>query len=111
MFTFNKDVELEDLGGGLSRKVMSYSDNIMTVEVYFETGTVAPMHNHPHEQLTYVKSGKFEFTVGEDTRIVEEGDTIYKVPNIMHGCKCIEKGVLIDNFTPMRKDFLETKGY
>ena len=111
MFTFNRDVELEDLGGGLSRKVMSYSDNIMTVEVHFEAGTVAPMHNHPHEQLTYVKSGKFEFTVGDETKTVVEGDTIYKVPNIMHGCKCIEKGVLIDNFTPMRKDFLETKGY
>jgi quercetin dioxygenase-like cupin family protein len=111
MFTFNRDVELEDLGGGLSRKVMSYSDNIMTVEVHFETGTVAPMHQHPHEQLTYVKSGKFEFTVGDETKTVTEGDTIYKVPNIMHGCVCVEKGVLIDNFTPMRKDFLETKGY
>jgi len=107
MFTFNRDVELEDLGGGLSRKVMSYSDNIMTVEVHFESGTVAPMHKHPHEQLTYVKSGKFEFTVGDETKTVTEGDTIYKVPNIMHGCVCVEKGVLIDNFTPVRKDFLK----
>ncbi|CAM3186167.1 cupin domain-containing protein [Vibrio rarus] len=106
MFVYNKDVVIEDLGGGLSRKVLAYSENMMTCEVYFETGTVAAMHNHPHEQLTYVVSGKFEFTVGDDTQIVVAGDTIYKEPNIMHGAKCLEKGVLIDNFTPMRKDFV-----
>ncbi|WP_117234908.1 cupin domain-containing protein [Vibrio maerlii] len=106
MYVFNKDVVLEDMGGGLKRKVMAYSENIMTVEVHFDTGTVAAMHKHPHEQLTYVVSGKFEFTVGEETKIVEAGDTIYKEPNIMHGATCLEKGILIDNFTPMRKDFV-----
>ncbi len=106
MYVFNKDVVLEDMGGGLKRKVMAYSENIMTVEVHFDTGTVAAMHKHPHEQLTYVVSGKFEFTVGDETKIVEAGDTIYKEPNIMHGATCLEKGILIDNFTPMRKDFV-----
>ncbi|MCY9869968.1 cupin domain-containing protein [Vibrio barjaei] len=106
MFVYNKDVALEDQGGGLRRKVLAHCENMMTVEVHFEDGTVAPMHNHPHEQITYVVSGEFEFTVGEETKIVKAGDTIYKVPNIMHGCKCLKAGILIDNFTPMRKDFV-----
>jgi len=60
----------------------------MSVEVYFEKGAVGTLHNHPHEQLTYVL------------------DALYKEPNVMHGCVCLEKGVLLDNFTPMRKDFI-----
>jgi quercetin dioxygenase-like cupin family protein len=47
------------------------------------------MHNHPHEQLTYVLSGEFEFTI-EETRVVSAGDTLYKQPGIMHGCVCLQ---------------------
>jgi quercetin dioxygenase-like cupin family protein len=106
MFIYNKEVQLEDLGDGVSRKVLSHSDNMMAVEVHFETGAIGPMHSHPHEQLTYVLSGAFEFTIGDDVKIVKAGDTMYKKPNIEHGCVCLEAGVLIDNFTPMRKDFV-----
>lgn len=107
MFVYNNDVQLEDLGDGVSRKIMAYSDKIMSVEVYFEKGAVGPLHNHPHEQLTYVLSGVFEFTIGDQIKVVKAGDALYKEPNVMHGCVCLEKGVLLDNFTPMRKDFLK----
>lgn len=106
MFIYNKDVQLEDLGDGISRKILAYSDNMMAVEVHFEKGAVGPMHNHPHEQLTYVLSGTFEFTIGDQVKVVKAGDTMYKKPDIEHGCVCLEKGILIDNFTPMRKDFV-----
>ncbi|WP_264875993.1 cupin domain-containing protein [Vibrio agarivorans] len=106
MFVHNKDITLEDLGEGISRKVLAHNDNMMAVEVHFESGAVGAMHSHPHELLTYVLSGKFEFTIGEETKVVEAGDTMYKEPNIEHGCVCLEAGVLIDNFTPMRKDFI-----
>ena len=97
---------LEDLGGGLSRKVRAYNDNLMCVEVHFETGTVAELHSHPHEQITYVVSGKFEFTVGDKTYVVSAGDSLYKQPNIVHGAVCLEAGTLIDMFTPHREDFV-----
>lgn len=106
MFVFNKDIQLEDLGDGISRKVLAHNDNMMSVEVHFETGAVGTVHSHPHEQLTYVLSGAFEFTIGDETRIVKAGDTMYKEPNIEHGCVCVEAGILIDTFTPMRKDFV-----
>ncbi|RKF17878.1 cupin domain-containing protein [Alginatibacterium sediminis] len=106
MFIFNKDIELTDLGDGISRKVLAHSDNMMAVEVHFEKGAIGALHNHPHEQLTYVLSGEFEFTINDEKRIVKAGDTMYKEPNIEHGCVCLKAGVLIDNFTPMRKDFI-----
>ncbi|ORT52265.1 cupin [Vibrio sp. qd031] len=107
MFVHNNSLPLEDLGEGISRKILAHSENMMAVEVHFEKGAVGALHTHPHEQLTYVLSGKFEFTIGDEIQVVVAGDTMYKEPNIEHGCVCLEAGVLIDNFTPMRKDFIQ----
>lgn len=79
----------------------------MQVKVEFEEGAIGKMHSHPHTQLTYVLSGEFEFTIGGETKIVREGDTLYKLPNVEHGCVCRKKGVLLDTFTPMREDFIK----
>lgn len=107
MFVYNREIPLDDLGGGVQRKILAYSENIMSVEVHFEKGAIGSLHSHPHEQLTYVLSGSFEFTIGDETKIVNAGDVLYKQPDVMHGCVCLEKGVLLDTFTPMRKDFIK----
>ncbi|HGY4492215.1 TPA: cupin domain-containing protein [Klebsiella pneumoniae] len=107
MFIFHKDTTLEDLGNGVTRRILAHDCKMMAVEVNFAAGAVGPMHNHPHEQLTYVLSGEFEFTIGEETRVVSAGDTLYKRPGIMHGCVCQQPGTLLDTFTPIREDFLE----
>lgn len=109
MFTFGKDCPLIDLGGGVSRRILAHGGKMMAVEVHFLAGAIGPMHNHPHEQLTYVLSGEFEFTIGEETHRVKAGDTLYKEPHIMHGCICIEAGILLDTFTPIREDFLSQR--
>ncbi|MGO4909445.1 cupin domain-containing protein [Pseudorhodobacter sp. W20_MBD10_FR17] len=101
-----KENKLVDAGGGLTRKVAAYNDNVMCVEVHFETGTVAALHSHPHEQITYVISGRFEFVVGDETYVISAGDSLYKQPNIVHGATCLEAGKLLDIFTPKREDFL-----
>jgi len=98
--------QLEDLGGGIKRKITAYNDNLMCVEVHFETGAVGAMHSHPHEQITYILSGRFEFNIGGNKKVLSAGDATYKQPNIEHGAVCLEAGVLLDIFTPCRKDFL-----
>ncbi|WP_392558914.1 cupin domain-containing protein [Orbus mooreae] len=106
MFIFNADVKLTDLGNGVKRKILAHGGKMMAVEVHFDKGAVGTLHSHPHEQLTYVLSGVFEFTIGDETHLVRAGDTLYKQPNILHGCVCKEAGVLLDTFTPQRLDFL-----
>ena len=61
----------------------------------------------PKSFESLVLSGEFEFTIGDETKVVKAGDTMYKEPHIMHGCVCLKPGVLIDTFTPMRQDFVE----
>ena len=103
---YEKDVALKDLGGGVTRRVLAYSENLMIVEVNFEAGGVGSVHTHPHSQNTYVKCGRFRFTIDGEPVEVGPGDTIAFPPEIPHGTLCLEAGTLIDMFSPMRKDFL-----
>ena len=100
------DDALPQAAGGVTRRVLAYCENMMCVENTFEEGAVGAMHSHPHTQITYVAEGAFAFTIGEETRIVRKGDTLLKEDGIIHGCTCLEKGILVDIFTPMRKDFV-----
>lgn len=109
MFVFNDKIEMEDLGNGVKRKILAHGGTMMGVEVHFETGAIGPLHQHPHEQLTYVLSGEFDFTIDGVTHLVKAGDTLYKTPNVVHGCVCRAAGVLLDTFTPQREDFLAAK--
>lgn len=78
----------------------------MLVKAQFEEGGIGSPHSHPHSQVTYVESGVFEMTIGDETKIIRKGDGYFVPSNVVHGVKCLEAGMLVDAFSPMRKDFL-----
>ena len=100
------EIEPEVCGKGVKRRILAYSKDAMCVENTFKKGSIGAMHNHPHTQITYVASGKFEFTIDGEVHTVSKGDTLLKQDGVIHGCTCLEDGILIDIFTPMREDFL-----
>lgn len=97
-------------GEGVTRRILSYTDALMCVENDFERGAVGAPHSHMHTQITYVVSGRFSFTIDDETREVGPGDTLLKENGVVHGCTCLEAGKLLDIFTPMREDFLPNDG-
>ena len=107
MYAFNKSIEKTELGGGVSRKILSYNDELMSVEVTFDKGAVGAEHTHPHVQISYVLDGKFEANIGGEVAIIEKGDTYIVDPDVPHGVVCLEAGALLDIFTPKRADFLK----
>lgn len=109
-FIITKEMEWEDLGGGVSRKFLGWDNQIMMVKVKFEKGAEGSPHQHFHTQTTYCAEGKFEFTIGDEKKIVHAGDGVYIEPNLMHGAICLEEGMLIDVFSPVREDFLDGSG-
>ncbi len=60
-----------------------------------------------NEQTAYIAKGKFELTIGDETQILETGDSFYVEANIPHSCVAIEEGIVVDIFTPQREDFLK----
>lgn len=105
-FQLEQEMEWQEAGPGVVRQIMAYNDDLMMVKVKFEKGAVGAPHTHSHTQATYVASGVFEFSTQGETRIVKAGDGVYMEPGVLHGCTCLESGILIDTFSPLRKDFL-----
>ncbi len=108
VFISGTNTEWEDVGPGLSRQILAYDDKIMLVKVRFEKGAIGEQHHHHHSQATYVESGSFEMTIGEEVQTLTAGDSFYVPPHAIHGCLCTEPGVLIDVFSPKRDEFLNS---
>jgi quercetin dioxygenase-like cupin family protein len=100
-------MEWEVLGGGVSRKILGWDNQIMMVNVKFEKGAVGSAHQHFQTQATYCAAGRFQFTIGDKIKEIKAGDGIYIPPNLLHGTVCLEEGILIDVFSPVREDFLD----
>ncbi len=101
------EIPIETMGPGIQRKILGYQENLMLVKVFFDKGSVAEVHNHPHQQIGHILEGKFELEIDGKTEILTIGDSFIVPSNIMHGAVCLEKGIIIDSFSPMREDFLK----
>ena len=99
------EAEIQQAAPGVVRRILSYSDDAMCVENVFETGAVGSLHSHPHTQVTYIVSGRYRFTVGDETYEVKAGDTLLKKDGAAF--VRLEGGIMLDFFTPMREDFVK----
>lgn len=106
VFIENDDVAWETIAEGIRRKIMSFDERVMMVKVDFEKGAIGVLHQHYHTQISHVESGVFEVEVSGKKKILKAGDAFHIPPNILHGAVCLEAGMLIDIFSPMREDFI-----
>ena len=109
VFIENAEIPWQQMDEMVRRKIMSFDDRLMLVKVEFQAGGVGSLHQHPHTQITHIESGVFEVEINGEKKILNAGDGFYIPPNVLHGAVCIEAGVLIDVFSPMREDFFEAK--
>ncbi len=102
----HKETVVQDLGGGTTRRILAWNDQLMAVEVGFDKDATGKVHAHPHTQCSYVLAGRFSYTVDGEEAILEPGDSIIVPGGLPHGTVCLEAGTLLDIFTPYREDFL-----
>lgn len=81
-FVHTKDVVIEQLDPGITRQVLGFGE-----------------------------SRYFRFEVDSVFQELGTGGHLFSAPNLIHGSTCIEAGMLIDNFRPMRADFLGEADY
>lgn len=107
MIAQSKNIQATVLDEKVSRKVLLHHDSMMLVEFRFQKGGIGQPHSHEeHEQIGYIAKGKFEVIVGDEKMILSVGDSYYAGKNEIHGVVALEEGILVDTFTPIRKDFL-----
>lgn len=105
-YFFDKDIEAFDLSDKSKRKTIAHGKNLTTCYLYFEAGGIGEPHKHTQTQVTIILSGRFEFTLNGDTVLLSSGDSVYIPGNAEHSLVCLEKGELIDVFTPEREDLI-----
>ncbi len=91
---------------GVDFDVLAVGQKSMVTKMNFKVGDLVPFHSHPNEQSGYVISGKYLLKFNENSHLLTAGDT-YSIPeNEEHSLEVIEKGNVIDFFTPPRQDYL-----
>lgn len=91
----------------VKREVLSSEGSMMLVKVELAEGFVGDIDQHPEEQLSFIEKGQVEFEVDGEKRILNPGDTQYIPSSIQHRVKVLEECVILDMFSPIRKDLLE----
>ena len=100
------NIPIQHVAEGIERQ-MVVGENLMICRFRFAPFLVTPEHEHPHEQMSLVVSGRVRFFVEGDERMAAPGDVLHFLPRCWHGATMMdEEVVLIDIFTPIREDFL-----
>lgn len=99
-----KDVEMLP---GVVRRTLDYTDRLMVIRVRFVAGASLPAHSHPHDQSSYIESGRFRYTIGGKTRDFGPGEGVIIPGGTEHGAVALEDAVVVDSFAPARQDFID----
>lgn len=83
-----------------------HGDSLTLTHWILEEGAVLEKHAHPHEQVSFVISGKMQFDRQEqEPLIVEPNNFVVFSSNEPHGGRALEKSIVVDAFSPVREDF------
>lgn len=102
-------ISRKELAPGITVHVMATGTNLMLCWVAMKAGTRLPLHSHPHEQSSYIVSGRLRWTVDSQELDGPAGSGIIFAPNQPHGAAVLEDCVVTDAFTPVREDYLGGK--
>ena len=105
-FNIADDTVWTEVTPGNRRAVLAQRPELMLVAFSFDKGAVGALHSHPHSQVSYVAEGSFDVTIDGVTARLSTGASYIVAPNLLHGVVALEKGLLIDTFTPRRDDFI-----
>jgi len=85
---------------------LAWDGKMMVARTEVEKGYVVPAHSHPNEQITWVMSGTWRFTLEGKTLDVGPNEMISIPSNVVHSAEAVETVVAYDIFTPVREDWL-----
>lgn len=83
-----------------------WGEKIMLSFVHFEPFAVVPPHSHPHEQMGVLLEGAFEFTIGDETKVLRKGEVWWVPSGVIHSVRNLDQPSLaLDVFHPVRDEY------
>ena len=74
--------------------------------VELEKGSSVPMHQHMHEQITYIIEGRLDMEIGGQACVLTTGMYFVIPSNTPHNAIAQTDCKLIDAFSPPREDYI-----
>lgn len=103
-FVKASDVKTRKLANGTMSYLLGHTPEMTVVRSVRPAGLDFPPHSHPQAQNYFILSGKMEVTAGDETRIMETGDTWIIDGGVPHGAHTIEVTDELEVFCPGRPD-------
>lgn len=100
------DIPDKQLAPGVRRRFLT-ADRVTIARFSLARGAVVPVHDHDHEQVSYVVSGALKFQVDGKETIVRGGEALQIPSWAKHGVTALEDTQVIDVFSPVRQDWLD----
>ncbi|WP_336518612.1 cupin domain-containing protein [Pollutibacter soli] len=99
-----KDVPVKHLMSGIDGRYV-HGESVTFGEVIISDGTVMPVHQHPHEQVTFILEGTLEMEIGNEIFLLRPG-MVHVIPsNTPHGAFAHGNCRVIDVFVPVREEY------
>ncbi len=100
------DLPATEMLPGVTRRAV-HLDGVMITVFDLAPQAVIPMHDHPHQQITWVVSGAMEFELAGEKRILHSGDGVLIRPDTPHGATILDQPCrAIDAWHPIREDYI-----
>jgi len=106
MFKRSDDYGYRPLIDGISMNALCHGDKTLMVKFNLKKGHTLPDHAHPYEQTGYMIKGHMAMRIGDEIYDIMPGDSWCIPSDVEHGAKIIEDSIVIEVFSPPRKDYM-----
>jgi quercetin dioxygenase-like cupin family protein len=98
------DIPSKEIATGIHGKYI-HGSNTTFGYVHIKAGSILALHQHIHEQITYIVEGELEMKIGDQTYLLTTG-TVHVIPsNTPHSAIARMDCTVIDVFSPTRDDY------
>ena len=98
------EVPREQMNPNIARRVV-HCERLTLAQLEIKKGGIVPLHDHHHEQVTYVLRGRLRFRTGDRDQEVGAGEILETPPGAPHTVEALEDTVCLDVFSPVRDDW------
>lgn len=99
-----KNIRPKELVAGITG-YYAHGDNLTFGYVELEQGSSVPMHQHVHEQVTYIIEGELDMVIGGEACPLKAGMYHVISSNTPHSAVAKTACKVIDAFGPVREDY------
>ncbi len=99
-----EDIASKEILPGFHGKVV-HGEQLSWVFWTVKKDAEVPEHQHVHEQILHVVSGKFEFTLNGMTNVYNSGAVVVIPSNSPHRGRALTDCQMMDIFSPARTEY------